>query len=136
MNTDYSKRSLVEKLGIKKDFKIIIINQPENYNNTLGKLPKGVALFKKLKGPFDFIHLFTKRSEDLEEKFPILKQELSQNGTLWISWPKGSSKIETNLNENTVREIGLKNGLVDTKISAINEDWSGLKFVYRLKDRK
>jgi len=133
---DYSKRSLVERLGIKKNFRIIITNQPKNYNKMLGKLPKGVVLSKKLKGPFDFIHLFTKRREELEERFPILKQELSQKGMLWISWPKVFSKIETDLNENMVREIGLKNRLVDTKICAINEDWSGLKFVYKLKDRK
>jgi len=90
---------------------------------------------KTLKSPLDFIHFFTKLRGELENKFPILKQELSQDGILWISWPKGSSKVETDLNENVVREIGLKNGLVDVKVTNVDQIWSGLKFVYRLKDR-
>jgi len=130
-----SRKTLVEKLGIKENFKIIVLNMPENYNQILGKLPKNVAVMKTLKGPSDFIHFFTESRRELESKFPGLKQELSQNGILWISWPKRSSKVETDLNENVVREIGLKNGLVDVKVSAIDEIWSGLKFVYRLKNR-
>src|SRR3989304_562036 len=97
--------------------------------NILGKLPKGVFVAETLEDPLDFIQFFTKKRKELENKFPILKRELSKNGVLWISWSKGSSKVETDLNENTVREIGLKNGLVDVKISAINNVWSGLKFV-------
>jgi hypothetical protein len=136
MTFGYSKKPLMEKLGIREGYKIIILNSPKNYSDALGELPKNVIVTDKLKGPLDFIHFFARKREELETKFPILKHELSQNGILWISWPKISSKIETNLNENLVREIGLKNGLVDVKISAIDEVWSGLKFVYRLKDRK
>jgi hypothetical protein len=135
MIESHSKRTLVEKLGIKEGFKIIILNPPENYNQTLGKLPKSVLIMKTLKGPLDFIHFFTKGKKELESKFPSLKQELSQNGVLWISWPKGSPRVEADLNENVVREIGLGNGLVDVKVIAIDETWSGLEFVYRLKDR-
>ena len=127
---------LTEKLGIKECLRIIIIDAPEDYNNILGKLPKGVFVAETLEDPLDFIQFFTKKRKELENKFPILKRELSKNGVLWISWSKGSSKVETDLNENTVREIGLKNGLVDVKISAINNVWSGLKFVCRLKNRK
>jgi hypothetical protein len=65
-----------------------------------------------------------------------LKQALATNGMLWVSWPKGSSGVETDLNENVVREVGLKNGLVDLKVCAVDETWSGLKFVYRRKDRE
>jgi len=130
-----SRKTLVEKLGIKESFKIIVLNMPENYNQILGKLPKNIVVMKTLKGPSDFIHFFTESGRELESKFPGLKQELSQNGILWISWPKRSSKVETDLNENVVREIGLKNGLVDVKVSDIDEIWSGLKFVHRLKDR-
>ena len=136
MTADYSQKSLIEKLGIREGFRIIILNPPEGYNNALGKLPKDVAVTRTLNGPLDFIHLFTKTRGELETKFPLLKQELSQKGMLWISWPKGSSKVDTDLNENIVREIGLKNGLVDVKICAVNEIWSGLKFIYKLKDRK
>lgn len=136
MSTGYSRKPLIEKLGIREGSRIIILNPPEDYNKTLGKLPKGVSVVETPNGSLDFIQIFTKRKEELESKFPILKKELSQEGALWISWPKGSSKVETDLNENIVREIGLKNGLVDTKISAIDETWSGLKFVFRLKDRE
>lgn len=135
MVVDYSKKTLIEKLGIREGLKIIVINPPENYIRTLGKLPKNVLNLQELKGPSDFIHFFTKEKKELEDKFPILKKELSQNGVLWISWPKGSSKVKTDLNENIVRKIGLKNGVVDVKICAVDETWSGLKFVYRSKDR-
>lgn len=132
----YSKKSLVEKLGIKEGFKVTILNSPANYNHTLGKLPENVAVIKNLSKRLDFIQFFTKESKELRSKFPTLKKALSQNGILWISWPKGSSKVKTDLNENIVRKIGLGNGLVDVKIAAVDEIWSGLKFVYRLKDRK
>jgi len=135
MPAGYSKKSLIEKLGIREGLKIFILNPPEDFNNNLGKLPKGVFVAKTLKGPLNFIHFFARKREELESKFPILKQELSQNGVLWISWQKELSKMETDLNENIVREIGLKNGMVDVKICAVDKIWSGLKFVFRLKER-
>jgi len=136
MSAGRSEKSLVEKLGIREGSRIIILNPPEDYDNTLGKLPKGVFVAKTLKGPLDFIHFFTRERDELEREFSILKQELSQNGVLWISWPKGSSKLETDLNENVVREVGLKNGVVDVKVISVDEVWSGLKFVHRIRDRK
>jgi hypothetical protein len=135
MAAGYSKKSLAEKLGIKEGFKIIIINPPRDYLNTL-KIPQKVTLTNQLKGPLEFIHFFTKSCKELEVQFPGLRRELLKGGMLWISWPKGSSKVETNLNEGIVREIGLKNGLVDIKVCAVDEVWSGLKFVYRKEDRK
>lgn len=136
MPAGYSKKSLVEKLGIKEGLRVAILNSPTNYNYTLGELPENVAVIKNLGERLDFIQFFTKESKELQSKFPTLKRALSQKGVLWISWPKGSSKVKTDLNENIVREIGLGNGLVDVKIAAVDEIWSGLKFVYRLKDRK
>ena len=131
----YSKRSLVEKLGIKPSQKIYFGNPPENYNQTLGVLPKDAVLLKSLKGPCGFIQFFTKDKAELESAFPRLKKNLAPDGSLWISWPKGASKIKTDLNENIVRETGLHNGLVDIKVCAVDDVWSGLKFVFRLKDR-
>lgn len=93
-------------------------------------------MVKNLNGRLDVIQFFTKESKELRSKFSNLKRALSENGILWISWPKSSSKAKTDLNENIVREIGLGNGLVDVKIAVIDEIWSGLKFVRRLKDRK
>jgi hypothetical protein len=135
MTTGYSKRSLVEKIGIKPGTRIAILNPPSNYRDILGTLPPKTVVVRKLEDKLDVIQFFTKRRSELELAFPNLKASLSLDGMLWISWPKGSSKIETDLNENIVREIGLSNNLVDIKVCAVDEIWSGLKFVYRVKDR-
>jgi hypothetical protein len=89
-----------------------------------------------MKGPLDFIQFFSSRRSHLDEQFPKLKASLSPSGMLWVSWPKGSSGVPTDLTENVVRDIGLTNGLVDVKVCAVDETWSGLKFVFRLKDRR
>lgn len=135
MSAGYSKKSLVEKLGIRPGHKIYFMNAPENYNDTLGKLPGDIVISKRLSEKIDFIQLFVKSRRVLQQKFPKCKKALAMGGMLWISWPKKASKMETDLKENAVREIGLKNGLVDVKVCAVDEVWSGLKFVYRLKDR-
>jgi len=132
----YSKKSLVEKLGIKPGFQILILNPPEQYNLILGALPPDVNDHPPSGIPLNFIHFFSKNLAELNQEFPGLKKRLRPDGMLWISWPKGSSGMKTDLNENLIREIGLKNGLVDVKISAIDENWSALKFVYRIVDRK
>lgn len=132
----YSARSLVAKLGIKEGYRCALVNAPPSYRAGLGKLPRRAMIAAaEFGGPLDFIHVFSQEKQDLENKIPELKQSLSSNGVLWVSWPKIKSKVETDLNENIVREIGLKNGLVDVKVCAVDETWSGLKFVYRLKDR-
>ncbi len=131
----YSKTPLVQKLGIKAGQKAVILNAPRGYRKTLGALPEGASIAESLSSEAEFIHLFTTERDELETKFAGLKRKLALHGALWISWPKGAAKVETDLNENIVREIGLKNGLVDVKVCAVDEVWSGLKFVYRLKDR-
>lgn len=131
----YSKRSLVDKLGIKPAQKIYLGNAPRDYGKTLGPLPAGVVQLKTLQGPCDFIQFFTRELAELRVAFPKLRKNLAVDGMLWISWPKGASKVKTDVNENLVREIGLDNGLVDVKVCAVDETWSGLKFVFRLKDR-
>jgi hypothetical protein len=131
----YSKRSLVDKLGIKSGQKIHIANSPKNYAGTLGPLPDKTVLTRSLQGKCDFIQFFTQNRKELESTFRKLKQHLAPAGSLWISWPKGASGIKTDVNENVAREIGLKNGLVDIKVCAVDDVWSGLKFVFRLEDR-
>lgn len=130
----YSKRSLIDKLGLKPGFKICLLNTPAGYDQTLGELPP-VTPVESLAGPLDFIHFFTREQAELEHRFPQLKEALAQTGMLWISWPKKAAKMETDLDENIIRELGLAHGLVDIKVAAIDETWSGLKFVYRKKDR-
>jgi len=132
----YSKRSLVAKLGLKPGFKACILNAPAGYyEETLGPLPPAVTVTDKLEGSLDFVQFFTKDRAELEHQFEPLKQALASDGMLWVSWPKKAAKVETDLDGNSVREIGLAHGLVDVKVCAVDETWSGLKFVYRVKDR-
>lgn len=131
----YSGTPLIKKLGIKEGSSVIIINAPENYDETLGELPIGAVLKNKLTGTFDFIQFFTEYISELNSNFNNLKNHLKPGGALWISWPKKASKIDTDLDENKIRKIGLAQGLVDIKVCAVDETWSGLKFVFRLKDR-
>jgi hypothetical protein len=130
-----AEKSLTEKLGIKQGLRICILNQPEGYLNAVGNLPPHVTAVKELRARLDFIHFFVYSRKEQETTFPLLKKELSLNGMLWVSWPKSSARFPTDLNENVVKEIGLRNGLVDVKVVAIDKTWSGLKFVRRIKDR-
>ena len=135
MPAGYSKRSLAEKLGITPDARITAIGAPASYASLLGTLPSGVTIHSRLPSSAGFIHRFVKRRRDLAAEFPRLARALTDEGTLWVSWPKQASGIETDLNENVVREIGLAQGLVDVKVCAVDEVWSGLKFVRRVKNR-
>ena len=131
----YSGTPLVQKLGIKEGHKLLILNPPPRYKETLGKLPPNSVLVRSLNGSLDFVQFFTKSKSELELSFSALMKAITPNGMIWISWPKGASGVKTDLNETIVREIGLKNGMVDVKVCAVDEIWSGLKFVFRLKDR-
>ena len=131
----YSGTPLIKKLGIKEGTEIIFINPPAGYIDYLGELPAAVSIKNRLGGKLDFIHFFTKSNAEYETQFHQLKKSLKLNGQLWISWPKKSSKISTDITEDTIRNFALKNGLVDVKVCAVDEIWSGLKLVYRLKDR-
>lgn len=135
MTAGYSGKPLAQKLGIKSGLRLLILNAPPNYADTLGALPNGIELAETLDGTLDFIQFFTTERADLDARFPDLKRALTPAGMLWISWPKRAAKIPTDLDENIIREIGLAHGLVDVKVAAVDEKWSGLKFVYRTKDR-
>jgi hypothetical protein len=132
----YSKRSLADKLGIKPGARVTALGAPPSYASLLGKLPAGASLHSRLPASAAFIHQFARRRSDLAADFPRLAGALSDEGTLWISWPKQTSGVETDLTENVVREIGLTHGLVDVKVCAVDEVWSGLKFVRRVENRE
>jgi hypothetical protein len=136
MVAGYSKTPLWKKLGMKEGMRVIHVHAPENYSQLLGKLPRAVLLETKLREDVALIHYFAKTKSALVRDFPRLKKALLPDGALWISWPKATAKVPTDLSDNVVREIGLKGGLVDVKVAAIDETWSGLKFVFRLKDRR
>ena len=135
MTSGYSGKPLAQKLGIKPGQRLIILNPPAGYDATLGELPIGVDVAATLEGQFDFVHFFTMQRAELEAEFPRLKAALLPSGMLWISWPKKAAKMPTDLDDTVVRVTGLAGGLVDVKVAAVDERWSGLKFVYRLKDR-
>jgi hypothetical protein len=135
MPAGYSRRSLVEKLGIKAGMRIAILNAPRGYRTTLGKLPRGVTVTSAARGVLPFIHFFTPNRDELETKLPSLLRALTPEGALWISWPKKASDVDTDITEDVVRAVALPTGLVDVKVAAIDEVWSGLKLVRRLKNR-
>ncbi len=134
--TGYSGKPLAEKLGIKEGFRIAFVNPPPGYKSVLGPLPAKVRVAKASEGQLDLIQVFSREKTNLEKEIPALRMHMASNGMIWVSWPKGASKLETDLNENVVREIALANDLVDVKVCAVDKDWSGLKLVIRLKDRK
>ncbi|HUI01556.1 MAG TPA: hypothetical protein VLX56_07995 [Nitrososphaerales archaeon] len=135
MSAGYSGRPLAQKLGIKKGDVLALSNAPDGYDRLLGRLPDGAVVAREPEGPLDFIQLFSTERATLERELPRLKAMLKLDGMIWVSWPKASSRRQTDLSDRVVREIGLKNGLVDVKVCAIDDSWSALKFVRRLKDR-
>lgn len=134
MKAGYSSTPLYKKLGIKEGFAVKLVDPPSNYNKLVGVILKEVELTNGKKD-IDFIHFFVNKAKDLEMVLPELMKQIKKNGMIWVSWYKASAKKPTELTENIVRDTALAIGLVDVKVCAVDEDWSGLKLVYRLKDR-
>jgi len=132
----YSGTPLPKKLGVKPNQRIALVNAPNDFAKVLGRLPENAAIVKRLDAPLDLILLFVDREQLLAKQFPILANKLQSNGMIWVAWPKKSSGVATDLVFEKVQRIGLDCGLVDVKICAVDDVWSGLKFVIRLKDRK
>ena len=130
----YSGTPLVKKLGIKPGSNIVFVNAPSDYADELD-LPADVSTNSRSSKPLDFAQLFVRSENELTKKFSQYAKRLNASGMLWVSWPKKSSGVSTDLSENIVRDIGLAAGLVDVKVCSVSEVWSGLKFVFRLKDR-
>ena len=131
----YSNTPLIKKLGIKEGFRVALINSPKDFQQELGDLPPRVTIMRRSADQLDFILFFTKSAANLGKEVPVLAEQLKKNGMLWVSWPKKSSGVATDLTFDVVQRTGLDAGLVDVKICAVDEIWSGLKFVYRLRDR-
>jgi hypothetical protein len=130
----YSQTPLVQKLGIKPGMRLYFAGAPADYPRTLRELPT-VIQHKTLKGPLDFIQVFVTRKAQLEQQFGALTGALAPDGMLWVSWPKQAAKVPTDVTEDVVRAFALLNGLVDVKVCAVDDVWSALKLVRRLKDR-
>jgi hypothetical protein len=133
----YSGTPLVKKLGIKPGARVALIGTPDGFvESTLGPLPEGVVVRDSVRGrSLQVIVAFCDRRSELERRLPALSRALDPAGGLWVAWPKRASGVPTDLSEDIVRRLGLAAGLVDNKVCAIDSVWSGLRFVYRLRDR-
>ncbi|MFB9844679.1 DUF3052 family protein [Mucilaginibacter ginsenosidivorans] len=130
----YSGTPLAKKLGIKDGFHISLINAPDYYLDLFSDLPPNLY-FERDTANIDLTHFFTKSRAEYESMMPSLKKQIKTNGMIWVSWPKKASKVPTDITEDIIRNYALQIGLVDIKVCAVDEVWSGLKLVIRVKDR-
>lgn len=135
MPAGYSTNPLYKKLGLKEGQVIRVINAPKDYDVLIGEIIGKVTMIKKPGAEHDFIHFFTNSVKELEATLPLLKKEIKKDGMIWVSWYKKSAGLKTEITENLVRDTALAIGLVDVKVCAVDDHWSGLKLVFRLKDR-
>jgi hypothetical protein len=131
----YSGTPLARKLGIKAGHRVTLVSAPVGFEKELEGLPDDVSLSRQVRGKSDVIVLFVERARDLAARFPAAARHLDPAGGLWVAWPKKASGRTTDLTEGVVRDFCLSTGLVDNKICAVDEVWSGLRFVVRLADR-
>ena len=132
----YSGTPLAKKLGIKDGFRIRIVNQPAGYFDLFTDLPLDIEILEEKKTRKNLVHYFTKQFRELQRDIIALRNEIETDGMIWISWPKKASKVSTDITEDLIRNLALSNGLVDIKVCAVDEIWSGLKLVIPVKDRK
>lgn len=131
----YSGTPLSKKLGIKPGSRLYAAGAPSNYAKLLAPLPDGVEIVSRMPAFLEFAHLFATRRADLATKLRSTLAKLKPDGTIWVSWPKKASKVATDITEDTIREVALPLGLVDVKVCAVDEIWSGLKLVIRKENR-
>ena len=134
--TGYSGKPVAQKLGIKPGTTIRTRNAPDAYRRMLGPLPADVVFSDRARSPVDVVHLFVTSRKDLERQLRTSRKEIRQEGAIWVSWPKKSSGVATDVTEDVIREVALPLGLVDIKVCAIDEVWSGLKLVIRRENRR
>lgn len=132
----YSGTPLAQKLGIKEDARIFLAGAPEHYLTLLAPMPKGVQIARRLSAQTDIAHLFATEKARLASALRSSLAKLKPDGTIWVSWPKKSSRVKTDITEDTVRALALPLGLVDVKVCAVDDTWSGLKLVIRKELRK
>ena len=131
----YSGTPLAKKLGMKDGYQCFFHQLPDYYFNLFNEMPDIEPVERLTDESLDFAHVFVIWKADMETIAPKVKAALKKTGMVWLSWPKQKSGLETDLNSNIVRAYGLDIGLVDTKVAAVDDTWSGLKFMYRIKDR-
>jgi hypothetical protein len=132
----YSKTPLAQKLGIKAGTKVVALDAPTSYRKWLAPLPNGVSFGDKAIAGSDFVHLFVTERRTLEKELKRLRKLLADAGVLWVSWPKKSSSVATDITEDVIRDVCLPLGFVDVKVCAVDETWSGLKLMIRRENRR
>jgi hypothetical protein len=131
----YSGKALGQKLGIKSWARVKPRNAPAHYQQLLGPLPNDVLLSTRLRRPVDMVHIFSIARAHLSAELRRAIEEIDQDGAIWVSWPKKTAGVRTDLTEDVIRELALPMGLVDVKVCAVDETWSGLKLVIRKANR-
>lgn len=131
----YSGTPLAKKLGFKIGFRVRVTNAPDNYLDLVSPLPESVTISKKIRKEIDIWHFFTSSETELETSLPKLMNAIHPDGMIWVSWPKKSPGVPSSVTEDTIRTVALPLGLVDVKVCAIDETWSGLKLVIRKEFR-
>ena len=134
-SSGYSGTPLPKKLGIREGSRVAVVSAPDGFTRVLGPLPAGVDLRTDARGRCDVVVFFVTRRAELARRFPSFVRALQTDGGLWVSWPKKTSGVATDLGFDAVQEVGLDAGLVDNKVCAIDGTWSGLRFVRRVADR-
>jgi hypothetical protein len=132
----YSGTPLPQKLGIKEGFTLCVRGAPKKYADIVAPLPKGVKMASKVTAAVDLVHIFSKQGAKLDKELAAARKSLRDDAMIWVSWPKKSSGVATDIVEDSVREIAFPLGLVDVKVCAGDETWSGLKLVVRVANRK
>jgi hypothetical protein len=132
----YSKTPLAQKLGIKAGTKVFALGVPAGYRKWLAPLPDKVSFADKALAGSEFVHLFVTERRVLEKELKRLRKLLADTGTLWVSWPKKSSGVASDITEDTIRDVCLPLGFVDVKVCAVDDTWSGLKLMIRREHRK
>jgi hypothetical protein len=132
----YSTKPVIQKLGVKPGFRIFVDGAPAEYRDIVGALPDGATIVARPKAPLDMVHLFATQAKGLAAKLSRYRDAIAPDGMIWVSWPKKSSGVATDLGDVVVRDIALPLGLVDVKVCAIDDTWSGLKFVIPLAKRR
>ena len=136
MAIGYSGKALAQKLGIKPWARVKTRNAPVNYPQLLGPLPHDALVSARIRKPIDFVHLFAIARAQLIAELKRALTDIEQDGAVWVSWPKKSSGVRTDITEDVIRDVALPMGLVDVKVCAVDETWSGLKLVIRKSNRK
>jgi hypothetical protein len=137
MPAGYSGTPLPQKLGIKEGHQVALLSAPKGFEKTLGALPFGVSVREALKGkPLDVVVLFVTERKKFEKQLGAVRKQMAPACGFWIAWPKKASGVATDMTENVVREVALPTGLVDNKVCAIDETWSGLRLVIRVELRR